>query len=202
MTAILASQIGLHGLRPLDYAADGALSLEPQVAVLDGTAATAQTTLAAPGAGMVGKYIIAYASNVDNACDVDFTDGSGARTITFGQINDAVIFLGLNATMWMVLQAPMGASFAPAITQTYSTADATHAARTAAGLTDNSGGTATTTLADVTEANNAGSADRVPTEDAIASLAAEIARLTADQVDTAQVLNSVVDALQAQGLLS
>ena len=42
-------------------------------------------------------------------------------------------------------------------------------------LTDNSGGTASATIADITEANNAGSADRVPTEDAIATLAAELA---------------------------
>tara|TARA_Y100000310_G_scaffold140777_2_gene140199 strand:+ start:1140 stop:1751 length:612 start_codon:yes stop_codon:yes gene_type:complete len=50
-------------------------------------------------------------------------------------------------------------------------------------LTDNSGGTATDTLADVTEANNAGSADRVPTEDAIASLAAKINQLIDDLED-------------------
>jgi len=41
-------------------------------------------------------------------------------------------------------------------------------------LTDNSGGTANDTIADITEANNAGSADRVPTEDAIADLAAKV----------------------------
>lgn len=41
-------------------------------------------------------------------------------------------------------------------------------------LTDNSGGTASDTLADITEANNTGSADRVPTENAIASLTAKV----------------------------
>ena len=41
-------------------------------------------------------------------------------------------------------------------------------------LTDNSGGTASDTLADITEANNVGSSDRVPTENAIASLAAKL----------------------------
>lgn len=46
-------------------------------------------------------------------------------------------------------------------------------------LTDSSGGTASDTLADVTEVQNAGSADRVPTENAIASLAAKIAALNA-----------------------
>lgn len=56
-----------------------------------------------------------------------------------------------------------------------------------ASLTDNSGGTASDTLADVTEANNAGSADRVPTEDAIASLAAKI--------------NGLIDALEVKGVI-
>ena len=46
-------------------------------------------------------------------------------------------------------------------------------------LTDSSGGTASDTLADVTEANNAGSADRVPTENAIASLAAKVEEIMA-----------------------
>ena len=41
-------------------------------------------------------------------------------------------------------------------------------------LTDSSGGTASDTLANVTEAQNAGSADRVPTENALASLAAKV----------------------------
>jgi hypothetical protein len=47
-------------------------------------------------------------------------------------------------------------------------------AQTSAQLTDNSGGTASTTIADITEVNNAGSADRVPVENAIASLAAQV----------------------------
>lgn len=54
-----------------------------------------------------------------------------------------------------------------------------------ASLTDNSGGSASDTLADVTEANNAGSADRVPTENAIASLAAKV--------------NAIIAALEASG---
>ena len=68
-------------------------------------------------------------------------------------------------------------------------------AATGAALTDNSGGTASTTLADVTEAQNAGSADRVPTENAIASLAAQI---EANRVDIAAIistLNTLIAAL-------
>lgn len=45
-------------------------------------------------------------------------------------------------------------------------------------LTDSSGGTASDTIADITDAGTAGSADRVPTENAIASLAAKVEALT------------------------
>ena len=53
-------------------------------------------------------------------------------------------------------------------------------AQTSATLTDNSGGTGSATIADITEASNAGSADRVPTENAIASLAAQVNALIVD----------------------
>lgn len=62
-------------------------------------------------------------------------------------------------------------------------------AATAAALTDNSGGTASTTLADITEANNAGSADRVPTENAIASLAAQVNALITDVASLRAAIN-------------
>ena len=55
-------------------------------------------------------------------------------------------------------------------------------------LTDNSGGTANTTIADITEAQNAGSADRVPVENAIATIAVELAtQRTANTAITAAV---------------
>jgi hypothetical protein len=82
------------------------------------------------------------------------------------------------------------------LTQSDSTADATHAAKTAVVLIDNSGGTASQTLADITEANSNGSADRVPVENAIASLADEVNKLIADHRDLASFVNSLVDALQ------
>lgn len=83
------------------------------------------------------------------------------------------------------------------ITQTYATATSTHAARTASTLTDNSGGTANTTIASITNAANAGSADVGPTADAIADLAAQINNLITDQQNTAQVLNQIIDNMQA-----
>lgn len=60
-----------------------------------------------------------------------------------------------------------------------------------AALTDNSGGTASATLADVTEVQNAGSADRVPTENAIASLAAQINGIVNYLKGTADETNAV-----------
>ena len=47
-------------------------------------------------------------------------------------------------------------------------------------MTDNSGGTASTTVADITDANNAGSADRIPVEDAFASILAQLAKIKTD----------------------
>src|SRR5690606_1000195 len=51
---------------------------------------------------------------------------------------------------------------------------------TAADLTDSSGGTAADTIAAITQASNAGSADVAPVANAIATLAREQARLKAD----------------------
>ncbi len=84
-----------------------------------------------------------------------------------------------------------------AYTQTYSTADATHAARVSSSLTDNSGGTPSTTLQDVTDSVNTGSADRVPVENALASLAAQVNNLITDQQDTAAIVNQLIDDTQA-----
>ena len=73
------------------------------------------------------------------------------------------------------------------------------AAATAADLTDNSGGTPSTTIADITEANNAGSADRVPTEDAIASLAAQTDALVVDVALMRTAINGILANLRVTG---
>lgn len=87
-----------------------------------------------------------------------------------------------------------------AYTQTYATADKTHAARTAATLTDNTGGTPTTTLealADGTVYAN----DVAAIRNNLADLAAMVNKIIADSNDTAQVVNSMIDDLQVIGLL-
>lgn len=82
------------------------------------------------------------------------------------------------------------------ITQTYSTADGTHAARTAAALTAGSG-TADGTVDDVT-----GSHSQTILNNNFKECATQINALKVDADDTAALLNFVIDKLQALGLLA
>lgn len=87
------------------------------------------------------------------------------------------------------------------ITQTFATADGTHAARTAVALTDSAAGTPGTTigpLADGTTYANDVAAIRTN----FSSLAVEHNKLIVDLADTAQLLNFVIDKLQLLGLLA
>lgn len=91
-----------------------------------------------------------------------------------------------------------------ALTQTYSTADATLGNLTAADLTDNSGGTSGgTTIAAVVAADvDTTAAGLATTKNAVATLAAMVDKNTADHADLAQFVNSAVDKLQALGLIA
>lgn len=87
-----------------------------------------------------------------------------------------------------------------AYTQTYSTADKTHAAATAGTLTVADGaGTNDGTIAAIT--TGGASADQSAVIAAIQELADQINKLIADQLDTKQLVNSVIDDLQALGLV-
>jgi hypothetical protein len=89
----------------------------------------------------------------------------------------------------------LSAALAPAITQTYSTADSTVATPTAAALTVVDGaGTNNGSIAAIT--------DNASTIAAVQELADQINKLVADELNTRKVLNKVIDALQAHGLLS
>lgn len=79
-----------------------------------------------------------------------------------------------------------------AYTQTYATADKTHAARTATTVT-------TANLVDDGGVYSATWADTVVTMSN--ELKTDLNALEADQLDTAQLLNSLIDDLQAQGLI-
>jgi hypothetical protein len=85
-----------------------------------------------------------------------------------------------------------------AITQTYSTTGTVSANPTAVVFTDNSGGSASQTLAAIT-GGGAGCEDA--TKNAIASLADEVNKLIADLDSAKKLLNYVIDQFQANGLL-
>lgn len=88
----------------------------------------------------------------------------------------------------------LGSTYAPPITQTYSTATATHANPTAAALTVADGaGTNDGTIGAIT-----GDASVIA---AVQELAAQINKLVTDLANVKQVLNAVIDAQQQQGFL-
>lgn len=202
MSVQLAGLLGISTLPRKTYSADGAISREPQIAVLNGADASAEMTLADPGEELIGKFLLIYASSVANTVNVDFTDRSAdPRTVVFSRVNEPLLLFGLTADLWQVVIGP-GET---AITQTYSTADATHAARTAADLTEDGGAIGGTNDGDLPALTGTPSGTDAAIITALIASVREIAvmlnALRADQVDTAQVLNSVVDALQAQGAL-
>lgn len=88
-----------------------------------------------------------------------------------------------------------------AYTQTFATADKTMAARTAAALTNNTGGTVSTTLAAITAGATYTQADMLAVKNALASLADQVNKQRTDDLDTANVVNSLIDDLQALGLV-
>ena len=84
-----------------------------------------------------------------------------------------------------------------AINQTaYTTADRTIDNVTAAALTDNSGGTASQTIAAI-----GGTYDQDEVRNAVASLADEVNKLIVDLANVKQVLNATIDSLQETGLV-
>jgi len=98
-----------------------------------------------------------------------------------------------------------------AYTQTYSTADKTHAARTAAALTDSISGSVGTTLAAIPDPSDSpATADALRDDlvanvlpkirDALSSIADQVNKLRDDGLDTSQVVNALIDDIQALGL--
>ena len=63
-------------------------------------------------------------------------------------------------------------------------------------LTDSSGGTAATTIAAITGTTNAGSADLAPVQNAIASLAAQLAKVKTDGTAVRTKVNAILVALE------
>lgn len=85
-------------------------------------------------------------------------------------------------------------------TQTYSTASATHANLTSATLTDNTAGTANTTLQAISDGTTWAN-DVAAVRNNFADLAASNNAIIADLTNAKQVLNKVIDALQSAGIV-
>lgn len=86
-----------------------------------------------------------------------------------------------------------------AYTQTYSTANKTVAAPTAATLTDNTAGTANTTLQALADGTTYAN-DVAAIRNNFADLAAQVNALIADDLDNRQTITAIIDDLQALGL--
>jgi hypothetical protein len=87
-----------------------------------------------------------------------------------------------------------------AYVQTFSTADRTHAARTAVDLTDNSAGTPADTIAALADGTTYAN-DVAAIRSNFASLARTCDRLIVDLANTASFVNSIADDLQEKGLV-
>lgn len=87
-----------------------------------------------------------------------------------------------------------------AYTQTYSTADKTVANLTSAALTDNTAGTANTTLEALADGTTYAT-DVAAIRNNFADLAASCNALRADLIDVKQAVNAIIDDLQALGLV-
>jgi hypothetical protein len=114
---------------------------------------------------------------------------------------------GTNIVAMTASTAKLGLSSGSAYTQTYATADRTVAARGTTALTDNTTGSATTTLAALPDpADTPASADALRDDlvanlipvlrNALATLAAQINLNRVDDLDSTQALNAVIDDLQ------
>ncbi len=81
-------------------------------------------------------------------------------------------------------------------TRTFTAAHPTHANATAVTLTDNSGGVASNTIAVI---KGGGARCEDETKDAVASLTGEVNNLIADIDDVKQLINQLINDLQASG---
>lgn len=133
---------------------------------------------------------------IDNAGDFTFFDGAD---FILGTVTGTKIGTATTQKIGFFNATPIVRP--TAYTQTYSTADKTVAARTAAALTNNTGGTISTTLAAITAGAAYTQADMLAVKNALASLADQVNKLRNDHLDTTNAVNAIIDDLQALGLV-
>lgn len=188
-----------NSLRIQDAGAD-------HVAVINVADLAANRTLTIPDPGAAAGFVLTVGTQTI----------SGARTFTGGV---TLTTAGLTLTdVNVVLSATTGTKIGTATTQklgffnatpvaqpgaytqTYATADKTHANPTATALTDNTGGTANTTLQALADGTTYAN-DVAAIRNNFADLAASNNALIADLADVKQLVNSIIDDLQSLGLV-
>jgi hypothetical protein len=166
------------------------------ISVLDAGLPAGDTTLANGAdlifSGTTGQSQISVTDNLADALSIKITAGNDF--IVLDSTNtDEKLSLAAHASMKLGFFAVTPVVRQSAYTQTYSTADKTHSAPTAATLTVADGaGTNDNTIGAIT-------ADASVIA-AVQELADEINKLVADMADVKQLVNSVIDDLQAYGL--
>jgi hypothetical protein len=108
------------------------------------------------------------------------------------EVNGALNHDGTTVGFYGVAPATRPASY----TQTYATATRTHSNLTSATLTDSTGGSANTSVEDVTAAH-----DQTILNNNFADLTTQINALRSDLENAKQVMNQILDDLQGNGLL-
>jgi hypothetical protein len=175
----------------------------------DGADDTADITLSVANAGVMTEVFRAKPTGeVDIAGTLIVTGLITANGgITMGDAKDIALNTTTGTKLGTSTSQKLGFFNATPIvqrsawTQTFATADKTHAARTSAAITNNTGGAVSTTLAAITAGAAYAQGDMTATKNALASLADQVGKVRADLDDTAQALNALIDDLQALGLV-
>lgn len=204
------------------------LSGDPSTALGAATKQYADTKVADTGDTMTGALVVDGSADavqlkaqghstqtnnifeVENSSAVDqFTVSNSGKAFVAGEaeIDGAINHDGSEVGFYGVTPATRPAAY----TQTYSAATRTHSNPTASALTDNSGGTANTTVQALTDpANTPLTADDLRDDlvanlipeirNNFADLAAQINALIVDVANAKQVLNQAIDDQQTNGL--
>lgn len=144
--------------------------------------------------GTTGQNEITVTDNLADALSIKIAAGNDFIVLDSTNSNEK-LSVAAHASMKLGFFAVTPAVRQSAYTQTYATADKTHSAPTAAALTVADGaGTNDGTIGAIT-----GDTSVIA---AVQELADQINKLIADLADTKQLVNSVIDDLQAYGLLA
>jgi hypothetical protein len=164
----------------------------------EGSGAWGTSINAAIQATAINSYQFAEGTNaVARSLQVGVA-GTGVLLYSTGQIDIPGVLNHDGTTLGFYSVAPV--TRPAAYTQTYATTTRTHSNLTSATLTDSSGGTANTTVAAV-DATGANLTTNATINDNFADLTAQINALRVDLTNAKNLLNQVLDDLQANGLL-